>query len=83
MKESTVKPILIIYLPKSASHENMAEVAAHFKDGNVSKDYHILGIKSQIREDVEIQALYPKDFDAVGLEELKKQLGEEVMFIVK
>lgn len=80
---STVKPVLIIYLPRNTNSENLAEVANHFKDANISKEYHVLGIKSNAREEVEIKALYPQDFDTVGLEELKKQIGEEVMFIVK
>lgn len=81
--ESTVKPILIIYLPKNTDQDNMSRVHEHFKNSPIADEYWILGIRSSVRDEVEIQALYPKDFDAVGLEELKKKINDEVTVIVK
>lgn len=78
----TLKPILVIYLPSRIDQGQVGYISKHFKESPISEQYHILGVHSNAREEVEIQALFPKDFDAVGLEELKQQMKDQVAFLI-
>lgn len=78
MTHLPAKPIFVVLVNKNLSR-NYIE-GAHSVIEKTCPDYNVLIVNSLTGDnDVEFKAFYPKDFDEIELEELKKQIQEKLI----
>ena len=74
-----VKPIFVIYFPIEIVKEKGTDEIKKFIEqvyNHLSIDYHVLAVESHTKMDIEFQGFYPKDFDEVKFEELKREISK-------
>jgi len=73
-KNKKTKPIFVIRLSKNAKPEDIDRTNLYTTNSLLSKDYHILVIKSNKNIDIEFELYNIKDIDTTSFESFKEEI---------
>jgi hypothetical protein len=73
-KNKKTKPVFVIRLSKNAKPEDVERTNLYATNSLLSKDYHILVIKSNKNIDIEFELFNIKDIDTTSFESFKEEI---------